>query len=175
MIPARKRAILRNPSPNREQERHKRRNRDREREEEQKSRERARLEKLAERERDEELESKKEQYLGSKKPKNRVIMPSEKFRFSFDGENTEDTSRNMNSLYQNPHEARLLFGRGFCAGMHRREPQRLKEEAADLYDTFDMRVDHHWSEESRRNDRGIGEFLEKISTYPIRDPRFLGP
>ncbi|XWS35229.1 hypothetical protein CRYUN_Cryun21dG0108000 [Craigia yunnanensis] len=88
----------------------------------------------------------------------------------------EDTSRDMNSLYQNPHEAQLLFGRGFRAGMDRREQkklaaknekdmreeirknegveekpeeaaaQRLKEEAANTYDTFDMRVDKHWSE-----------------------------
>uniref|UniRef100_A0A5B7A0F7 DEAD-box ATP-dependent RNA helicase 21 n=1 Tax=Davidia involucrata TaxID=16924 RepID=A0A5B7A0F7_DAVIN len=155
-----------------------RRNREREREEEQKAR---RLEKVAEREHEKELESIKEQYLGSKKPKKRVIKPSEKFRFSFDWENTEDTSRDMNSLYQNPHEARLLFGRGFRAGMDRREQKkvaaknekdlreeirkkeggggggveekpeeaaarRLKEEAAAQYDTFDMRVDRHWSE-----------------------------
>ncbi|XVF84504.1 hypothetical protein PTKIN_Ptkin17bG0042100 [Pterospermum kingtungense] len=161
----------------RESERRNReREREREREEEAKARERARLEKLAEREREKELESIKEQYLGSKKPKKRVIKPSEKFRFSFDWENTEDTSRDMNSLYQNPHEAQLLFGRGFRAGMDRREQkklaaknekemrdeirkkegveekpeeaaaQRLKEAAANTYDTFDMRVDKHWSE-----------------------------
>lgn len=153
-----------------------RRNRERERDEESRARERARQEKLAEREREKELEAIKEQYLGSKKPKKRVIKPSEKFRFSFDWENTEDTSRDMNSLYQNPHEAQLLFGRGFRAGMDRREQkklaaknekemreeirkkdgveerpeeaakQRKKEEAADLYDTFDMRVDRHWTE-----------------------------
>ncbi|KAI4340610.1 hypothetical protein MLD38_025428 [Melastoma candidum] len=153
-----------------------RRNRGREREEETKAREKARLDKLAEREREKELEAIKEQYLGSKKPKKRVIKPSEKFRFSFDWENTEDTSRDMNSLYQNPHEAQLLYGRGFRAGMDRREQkklaakherglreeirrkegveerpeealaQRQKEEAADLYDTFDMRVDRHWTE-----------------------------
>ncbi|XWS13304.1 hypothetical protein CRYUN_Cryun36dG0025900 [Craigia yunnanensis] len=161
----------------RESERRNReREREREREEEAKARERARLEKLAEREKDKELDAIKEQYLGSKKPKKRVIKPSEKFRFSFDWENTEDTSRDMNSLYQNPHEAQLLFGRGFRAGMDRREQkklaaknekemrdeirrkdgvvekpeeaaaQRLKEEAANSYDTFDMRVDKHWSE-----------------------------
>ncbi|KAL6551350.1 Envelope glycoprotein gp160 [Orobanche minor] len=153
-----------------------RRNRDKERQDEQKDRERARLEKLADRERETELAAIKEQYLGSKKPKKRVIKPSEKFRFSFDWENTEDTSRDMNSLYQNPHEARLLFGRGFRAGMDRREQKKLaaknekdlrdeirqrdgveetceeaaaqkkKEQAADVYDTFDMRVDRHWSE-----------------------------
>ena len=153
-----------------------RRNRDRERDEETKARERIRLEKLAEREREKELDAIKEQYLGSKKPKKRVIKPSEKFRFSFDWENTEDTSRDMNSLYQNPHEAQLLFGRGFRAGMDRRKQkklaaknekemreeirkkesvtekpeeaaaQRQKEQAAELYDTFDMRVDRHWTE-----------------------------
>ncbi|KAJ6677513.1 hypothetical protein OIU74_024082 [Salix koriyanagi] len=82
----------------------------------------------------------------------------------------------MNILYQNPHEAQLLFGRGFRDGMDRREQKKLaarnekdlrdelrkeegveknpeeaaalklKEEAADRYDTFDMRVDRHWSE-----------------------------
>ncbi|MCI64158.1 DEAD-box ATP-dependent RNA helicase 21-like, partial [Trifolium medium] len=53
----------------------------------------------AEREREKELESIKEQYL--------------------------DTSRDMNYLYQNPHEAQLLFGRGFRAGMDRREQKKL--------------------------------------------------
>ncbi|KAK7252231.1 hypothetical protein RIF29_36042 [Crotalaria pallida] len=153
-----------------------RRNREKEREEEGRARERARMEKLAEREREKELEAIKEQYLGSKKPKKRVIKPSEKFRFSFDWENTEDTSRDMNILYQNPHEAQPLFGRGFRAGMDRREQKKLaaknekdlrdqmrkkdglqekpeevearrrKDAAADIYDTFDMRVDRHWSE-----------------------------
>ncbi|RID66944.1 hypothetical protein BRARA_D02052 [Brassica rapa] len=153
-----------------------RRIREREREEEAKAREAARVEKLVEREREKELDAIKEQYLGGKKPKKRVIRPSEKFRFSFDWENTEDTSRDMNALYQNPHEAQLLFGRGFRAGMDRREQkkqaakheretrdeirkkdgviekpeeaaaQKVREEAADAYDSFDMRVDRHWSD-----------------------------
>ncbi|OMO72290.1 hypothetical protein COLO4_27709 [Corchorus olitorius] len=165
----RKRQRERDREPER---RNREREREREREEEAKARERER----AEREREKELEAIKEQYLGTKNPKKRVIKPSEKFRFSFDWENTEDTSRDMNSLYQNPHEAQLLFGRGFRAGMDRRgqkilaaknekemreeirrkegveeKPeeavaQRLKEEAANKYDTFDMRVDKHWSE-----------------------------
>lgn len=153
-----------------------RRDRDREREEEAKIREKTRLEKQSEREKEKELEAIKEQYLGTKKPKKRVIKPSEKFRFSFDWENTEDTSRDMNALYQNPHDAQLLFGRGFRAGVDRREQKKLaaknekdlraqirtkegieekpeeaaaqkkREEAANVYDTFDMRVDRHWSE-----------------------------
>ncbi|KAJ0240124.1 DEAD-box ATP-dependent RNA helicase 21 [Hirschfeldia incana] len=151
-----------------------RRERDREREEEAKAREAARAEKLIEREREKELDAIKEQYLGGKKPRKRVIRPSEKFRFSFDWESTEDTSRDMNALYQDPHEAQLLFGRGFRAGMDRREQkkqavkherdtrdeirrkdgvvekpeeaaaQKVREEAADAYDSFDMRVDRHW-------------------------------
>ncbi|KAI3521708.1 hypothetical protein L1887_11180 [Cichorium endivia] len=47
-----------------------------------------------------------ERYLGSNKPKKRVIKPSEKFRFSFDWENTEDISR-------------------FRASMDRREQKKL--------------------------------------------------
>jgi ATP-dependent RNA helicase DDX23/PRP28 len=113
-------------------------------------------EKIAEREREKELEAIKEQYLGSKKPKKRVIKPSEKFRFSFDWENTEDTSRDMNTLYQSPHEARLLFGRGFLAGVDRREQkvvaaQHEKEIRAEL-----------------RRKAGAGESLEEQLLQQIR-------
>ncbi|CAK9201244.1 unnamed protein product [Sphagnum troendelagicum] len=125
-----------------------RRERDREREEEAKNRERERLEKQMMREHEKELEAIKEQVCRhfvidlkfllsvvfskqessgarSKKLKKRVVKPSEKFRFSFDWENTEDTSGDMNPIYQNPHEAQLLFGRGFRAGMDRREQKKL--------------------------------------------------
>ncbi|URE48176.1 hypothetical protein MUK42_15405 [Musa troglodytarum] len=74
-----------------------------------------------ERERDKELDAVREQYL---EPKKRVIKPCEKFRFSFEWENTEDTFRDINALYQNPHEARLLFGRGFITGSYRREQKK---------------------------------------------------
>ncbi|KAL2939981.1 DEAD-box ATP-dependent RNA helicase 21 [Bienertia sinuspersici] len=79
-------------------------------------------------------------------------------------------------IAMNPHEAQLLFGRGFRAGIDRREQKKLaaknevelreeirkkdgteekpeevaaqkrRELAAEVYDTFDMRVDRHWSE-----------------------------
>ncbi|KAF3510293.1 hypothetical protein F2Q69_00001587 [Brassica cretica] len=115
-----------------------RRARDREREEEEaKSREKARVDKLLDREK--ELDAIKEQYLGVKKPKKRVTKPSEKLRFSFDWENTEDTSRDVNALYQNPHEAQLLFGRGFLAGTDRRQQ---KNQAAEHHTS----VDRHWSD-----------------------------
>ncbi|CAN8241073.1 unnamed protein product [Cochlearia groenlandica] len=78
-----------------------------------------------EREREKVVDAIKEQYLGggNKKPKKKrvFIRPSgDKFRFSLDWENTEDTSTDMNALYQNPHEAQILFGRGFRGGMDRR-------------------------------------------------------
>ncbi|CAM8953084.1 unnamed protein product [Rhodiola kirilowii] len=108
----------------RERERERESERRKREEEEAKAREQARLDKLAEREREKDLEAIKEQHLGSKKPKKRVIKPSEKFRI--DWENTDDTSRVMNSLC----EARLLFGRGFRAGIDRWEQKK---------------VDRHWS------------------------------
>ncbi|TVU44031.1 hypothetical protein EJB05_03455, partial [Eragrostis curvula] len=88
--------------------------------------ERDRQEKMAERDREKELEAIKEQYLGSKKHKKQIIKPSAKFRFSFDWESTDDTSgRDMNVLYsQSPHGAGLLFGRGFLAGIDRREQKK---------------------------------------------------
>lgn len=123
--------------------------------------------------RQQELERLKEQYLGSKKLNRRVVKPSEKFRLSFNEENHGDTSRDMNPLYQNPHEAQLLFGRGFRAGIDKREQKLLRAkrqsqrgrenqlrdekpdetvaqkqnvEAATGYDTFDMQFERHWSE-----------------------------
>ncbi|KAI3876413.1 hypothetical protein MKX03_024282 [Papaver bracteatum] len=87
------------------------------------------------------LEAIREQYMGTTtKPKKRVAKPSDKFRFSFDWEISEDTSRDINVLYQNPHESQLLFGRGFRAGIDRREQK--KKLAADVYD----KMDRHWSD-----------------------------
>ncbi|KAL6224198.1 hypothetical protein ACLB2K_003054 [Fragaria x ananassa] len=135
-----------------------------------------------------ELEAIKEQYLGSNKPKKRVIKPSEKFRFSFDWDTTEDTSRDMNPLYQNPHEAHLLFGRGLRAGMDQREQKmqaakqrrelrnkecRVEEEV--VYDSFDMKVDRHWSDKKleEMNERDWRIFREdfNISYKGSRIPR----
>ncbi|KAK9912218.1 hypothetical protein M0R45_036089 [Rubus argutus] len=135
-----------------------------------------------------ELEAIKEQYLGSNKPKKRVIKPSKQYRFSFDWEGTEDTSRDMNPLYQNPHEAHLLFGRGLRAGIDSREQKKLaaKQErelrntedqdvAEAVYDAFDMKVDRHWSYKKleEMNDRDWRIFQEdfNISYKGSRIPR----
>mmetsp|Transcript_27138 Transcript_27138/g.76568 ORF Transcript_27138/g.76568 Transcript_27138/m.76568 type:complete len:683 (+) Transcript_27138:506-2554(+) len=120
-----------------------------------------------------EIESIKQQYLGKEKVKKRVVKPSEKFKFNFDWEHTEDTSKDLNPLYNSLHEAPLLFGRGMRAGADRREQKKaaaeherellskmrdgkemtaeeLKREKAALdraskYDKNDMRTDTHWS------------------------------
>lgn len=62
--------------------------------------------------REKELEAIKEHYLGAPKVKKQVTKPSEKFRFSFDWQHTEDTSQDMKPLYERPHDTRLVFGRG---------------------------------------------------------------
>lgn len=64
------------------------------------------------------------QYLGGEKEKKKVKKPSEKFRFNFDWEASDDTSRDLNPLYQDPQTALLLFGRGMRAGVDRREQKK---------------------------------------------------
>ncbi|KAG7598509.1 RNA helicase DEAD-box type Q motif [Arabidopsis suecica] len=104
----------------------------------------ARVEKLEKLKHEKEINAMKEQYLGSTKPKKRVIIkPSKNFRF--DWENIEDTSSgDMNVLYQNPHEAQLLFGRGFRAGIDRREQKKLV--ATNHGREKREEEDKHWSE-----------------------------
>ena len=45
----------------------------------------------------------KQQYLGGEKQKKRILRPSEKFRFNFDWDAADDTSRDLNPLYNNLH------------------------------------------------------------------------
>ncbi|BDA42638.1 probable elongation factor G, mitochondrial at C-terminar half [Coccomyxa sp. Obi] len=131
------------------------------------------------REREKELLLIKQQYLGTEKVRKKTLKPSEKFRFNFDWEAQDDTSKDLNPLYNNTHEAALLFGRGLRAGVDRREQMKAaaahqqdvlkkmrqsagvvetKEDrqrdrdrklAAETYDDFDKRVEKHWTEKSR--------------------------
>jgi hypothetical protein len=52
------------------------------------------------------------------------MRPTEKFRFNFDWEAAEDTSRDLNPLTKETTEAALLFGRGMRAGVDRREQKK---------------------------------------------------
>ena len=76
-----------------------------------------------EREREKELEMIKQQYLGAKKER-RIVKNSEKQKFVFDWNLNEDTSRDLNPLYNKTHEAALLFGRGMRAGIDRKEQKK---------------------------------------------------
>jgi ATP-dependent RNA helicase DDX23/PRP28 len=70
------------------------------------------------------LEAIRIQYLGQKKQKKKVLKPSEKFKFSFDWDMNDDTSRDLNPLYQDRPDTALLFGRGRRAGIDLREQQQ---------------------------------------------------
>lgn len=67
----------------------------------------------------------KKQYLGGEKLKKKMLKPSEKFKFNFDWEAGDDTSKDLNPLYNNTHQAQLLFGRGLRAGVDRREQKKV--------------------------------------------------
>ena len=79
---------------------------------------------MQEKEKDRTLELIKQQYLGAEKQKKRVMRPTEKFRFNFDWEAGDDTSRDLNPLTRETTEAALLFGRGMRAGVDRREQKK---------------------------------------------------
>jgi len=66
--------------------------------------------------REKELQQIKNSYLGVKRVKKKQMKISEKFRFAFDWGAEEDTSADLNPLYERKHEALLLFGRGLRAG-----------------------------------------------------------
>ena len=66
-------------------------------------------------------------YLGVKKKKKKVLKISEKFRFSFDWHADEDTSVDLNPIYEKKHEALLLFGRGLRGGIDRREQLQKRD------------------------------------------------
>jgi ATP-dependent RNA helicase DDX23/PRP28 len=73
---------------------------------------------------DKEMQGIKGRYLGEGKKKKKVIKMSDKFRFAFDWELAEDTSKDLNPLYNKKHDAQLLFGRGLRAGIDMREQKK---------------------------------------------------
>lgn len=82
---------------------------------------------------DKELQQLKDTYLGKKKEKKKVIPPSMKFKFNFDWGADEDTARNdLDDLYKNRHNASLLFGRGFVAGVDRLQQRKTNSFYEDM-------------------------------------------
>eukprot|EP00347_Sterkiella_histriomuscorum_P020962 403335789 len=68
---------------------------------------------------DREVDQIKGQYLGIIKEKKRVIKPSDKFKqvFHFAWDASEDTSKDINPLYNQRHDPKLLFGKGHLGGL----------------------------------------------------------
>ncbi|CAM9318730.1 unnamed protein product [Scytosiphon promiscuus] len=92
----------------------------------QKARETEREEARAQREKEKERELLREQYLGKKKAKKKIVKPSEKFSkiFQFDWDASEDTSRDANPLYNQRAQLNASFGRGYLAGIDMREQRK---------------------------------------------------
>ncbi|KAE8800968.1 DEAD-box ATP-dependent RNA helicase 21 [Hordeum vulgare] len=110
---------------------------------------------MAERAREKELEAIREQYLGGSDGKKPKTVAKLRDRFRFDWASTDDTSRVDAANDQPAHGGLLLYGRGFLAGIDRREQKKaaaaaLQKEsgagAAARYDAIDMRVDRHWTD-----------------------------
>jgi ATP-dependent RNA helicase DDX23/PRP28 len=58
--------------------------------------------------------------------KRKSIKPSDKFKnvFNFDWNESEDTSHDINPIYQNRLEPHLLFGKGIKAGFDSKEQKK---------------------------------------------------
>ena len=80
-----------------------------------------------------EVELIKGKYLGTIKDKRRVIKPSDKFRqvFEFEWDASEDTSRDINPLYAQRYEPKLLFGKGYMGGVDQEEQRRRYDSKHD--------------------------------------------
>jgi len=74
-----------------------------------------------ERGREMERELIKKHYMGLKEKKKRFVKPSEKFKFNFEWDAGEDTSADLNPLYNHKFEARPALGRGYIGGVDKRE------------------------------------------------------
>ena len=82
------------------------------------------------REYEKELEIIKQQYLGGEPPrKRRVVRAGERSRFQFDWDASDDTTKEENPLFKDlQKDAVLLFGRGYRAGIDRREQKKAAVE-----------------------------------------------
>mmetsp|Transcript_28431 Transcript_28431/g.61498 ORF Transcript_28431/g.61498 Transcript_28431/m.61498 type:complete len:251 (-) Transcript_28431:53-805(-) len=105
---------------------------ERQRDEARKQREQERVQKAMEQAKEQEQQAIRARYLGGKPPKKKIVKVTDKYRFSFDWEATEDTSRDLNPIYANKHEAQLLFGRGMKAGIDRREQKKTSTYVDEL-------------------------------------------
>ena len=61
----------------------------------------------------------KGQFYGTTKEKKRIIKAGDKFKqvFMFEWDTKEDTSQDFNPLYAKKHDPKILFGKGYMAGV----------------------------------------------------------
>jgi len=118
-----------------ERERRDRDRRDREREREKEKEKKAE----APKETEQEKELIKQQYLGTKKEKKRIVKPSEKFKFVFDWDASEDTSKDINPIYNVKHEVLPQFGRGLVAGIDPKEQLKERKKYLSEQDTASLK------------------------------------
>lgn len=73
-----------------------------------------------------EVEIIKAKHLGLIKEKKKMIKPSDKFKqvFLFDWDASEDTSKDINPLYNQRHEPKLLYGKGHMGGIDPEETRK---------------------------------------------------
>jgi len=110
------------------------------------------------REKEKEMAAIRAQYLGAKKEKKKPVKPSEKFKFSFDWELSDDTSRDLNPLYNNPHEAMLMYGRGMRAGI---DPEEQKKQYNYYAEKFKEKLKEQREEHKKLGDAEKDKEREK--------------
>jgi ATP-dependent RNA helicase DDX23/PRP28 len=101
----------------------------------------------------------REQYLGVKEVQATVKKHTERARFNFSWKNEDDTSRDVNPLYQDRLQLRPLFGRGFVAGVDHKAQVMQHRELIEQQRIEGQRVDRHRSERERELERAQ---LEKL-------------
>ncbi|KAL0586546.1 hypothetical protein ABG067_003720 [Albugo candida] len=89
------------------------------------------------------LQALKDQYLGKKVNKKKIVKASEKFAkiFQFDWDTSEDTSNDLNPVYANRLDVNLLYGRGYRAGVDLREQRKKNSFLNEL--SLKRQKEHH--------------------------------
>ena len=116
--------------------------------------------------RNEELQLIKDQYLGKKRQKKIIVPPSQKFKFKFDWETSEDKSEDLNELYSRRAKISFLFGRGYLAGIDRDEQNKKNEMIWK-----DIKGGHGRTGMSLRNIEHDREDIDDITAERLRQRR----
>jgi ATP-dependent RNA helicase DDX23/PRP28 len=131
-----------------------------------------------------EVKAIRDQYLGLKSKKKRVIKPSEKFTkiFQFDWEASDDTGReDMNPLYSHRVKINPLYGRGYIAGIDLREQRKdsnyltelMSRRVAEAQRVHSAGEHTHSSGSSREGDGSTSAMSVTPFRAPMPPPQLL--